>query len=342
MTSSTERQPRILLTTLGHYHPENNITNDFFDRLEIGSEGQWVAERTGIRSRRSVLPPDDLVSLRQGTLTLKDLRAQGRLLSLAEMAYRAWEMTQRRDPTPFKKVDAAICGTSIPDYDIPANACFIAARLGLDCVAFDANSACSSFVLDLHVARSMLRTAVNQRIAIFNPERYSIRLNYADRKTCVLFGDGSAAGILESATATTAGLELLDTVIESDPARYDLVKIPYEECFDQNGAAVQKFAITKTVEVTRKVLERNGLTPSDCTYFIGHQANLRMVTSAAEKLGLHGAKHLYNVDEFGNQGSAGAPSVLSMNWERFKPGDIIVLAVVGSGLTWGAALFRRV
>ena len=165
-------------------------------------------------------------------------------------------------------------------------------------------------------------------------------MNYEDRNSCVLFGDGCAAAVIES--GDQEGLEVLDTYIASDPKDYELVKIPDGECFSQNGKAVQKFAISKTLEATRCILERNNLKPTDVDYFTGHQANLRMVSSAAERLGLDDSKHLYNVDEFGNQGSAGAPAVLSMNWDRFKSGDLIVIAVVGSGLTWGSALFRKI
>lgn len=327
---------------LGHYHPENALENKFFDELDIGSSGDWVEERTGIRERRSVLNRDDIRALRSGDVSLEDLRARGRVMSIADMSEKAWQVLRERYPVlEASKIDALICGTSIPDYAIPAHGSTIAARLGLNCVAFDANSACSSFVLDLHLARSMIASQAHQKIAIFNPERYSLRVDFRDRNSCILFGDGCSAALVSS-VAKPGSLKVIDTFIASDPSGYDLVKIPEGGHFSQNGKAVQKFAITKTIEATEQILARNNLAPSDVRYFTGHQANLRMVTSAADRLGLTADRHLHNVAQLGNQGAAGAPAVLSMNWDLFKPGDLIALAVVGSGLTWGSALLQKV
>lgn len=327
---------------LGHFHPNTVLPNSFFDDLDIGSQGDWVEERTGIRERRSVLELDDIVALAKGRTTLPELRKAGRIMSIADMSEPAWALLRERYPElNTAHIDALICGTSVPDFDIPANGSTIAARLGLRCLSFDANSACSSFVLDLHLARSMIASGAHKKIALFNPERYSLRVDFRDRNSCILFGDGCSAAIVSS-TARAGSLKVLDTLIVSDPSGHDLVKIPDGEHFSQNGKAVQKFAISKTIEATEGILERNGLKPSDVSYFTGHQANLRMVTSAADRLGLSAERHLHNVASLGNQGSAGAPAVLSMNWDHFKTGDLIVLAVVGSGLTWGSALLQKI
>ncbi len=329
------------LHAMGHFHPENVLPNSFFDTLDIGSAGAWIEERTGIRSRRSVLKAEDIHALRYGTKTLTELRAEGRVMSIAELSEKAWEVLLTRYPDlDSSTIDTLICGTSIPDFDIPANACTIASRLGWSCLSFDANSACSSFVLDLHVARQMISTGAQKTMAIFNPERYSLRMDYTDRNSCILFGDGCSAAVLSS-EARPGSLRVVDTLLYSDPAGYDLVKVPESETFSQNGKAVQKFAITRTIEVTEQILARNNLTPKNVKYFTGHQANLRMITSAADRLGITTDRHLHNVAELGNQGSAGAPSVLSMNWDRFEKGDLIALAVVGSGLTWGATLLEK-
>jgi len=184
-----------------------------------------------------------------------------------------------------------------------------------------------------------MQTGSTKATAIFNVERYSTRLDFKDRKSCILFGDSAAASILE-VSDDAPGLEVMDTIVHSTPSGFNQVKIPDGGHFDQNGAAVQKFAVTKTLEVTHEILERNKLKIKDITWFIAHQANLRMLTYAAEHLGVPPSRHLYNVDVRGNQGGAGAPTVLSSNWERFKRGDLIVVPVVGSGLTWGAALFK--
>ena len=323
---------------LGHYHPGEKIDNSFFDSLDIGSDAGWVKDRTGIGKRHSVLKKEDIIALKTGAKSLKDLRAEDKVMSLAHMAEESYKVLRQRILGDFSSVDALICGTSIPDFDIPANACAIAARLNLSCPSFDVNSACSSFVVNLHVAKSLIEAGSHSEVAIFNPERYSIRINYEDRNSAILFGDGCSSALVTD--KELPGLIIKDTLIQSDPSNYLKVKVPDGECFSQQGHAVQKFAITKTIECSKKVLERNNLEPKDLSYFAGHQANLRMVESAATKLGIPKERHLYNVDTFGNQGSAGAPSVLSIHWDKFKKGDLIMVSVVGSGLTWGSALLE--
>lgn len=340
--TATNKKPSIVITAMGHYHPENNLPNSFFDGLDIDSDANWVYERTGIESRRTVLQPEEIVALRREQTTIHELRKTGRIAPLADLAGKAWEcLKDRATPAAAENIDLLVCGTSVPDFDIPANACSIAAKIGVECVSFDVNSACSSFVTNLHVARGLLQSGVHHKAAIFNPERYSLRMDYRDKRTCILFGDGCSAALVDT-TEGAKGLELIDTVLHSEPSKYDLITIPVDGYFDQNGKAVQKFAITRTIDITKEILERNGLAPANLTYFAGHQANLRMVASAADRLGLRPEQHLFNVDKLGNQGAAGAPAVLSMNWSKFQPGDLVAIAVVGSGLTWGAALFQCV
>jgi 3-oxoacyl-[acyl-carrier-protein] synthase-3 len=330
------------LTGLGHFFPKTILDNRFFDALDIGSSADWIDERVGIRERRSVLAPDDIVKLRRGLVTRAELYAAGKIMKIGEMCREPWRLALERSQAAARSVavDQVICGTSVPDWDIPANACAVAGALGLECAAMDVNSACSSFVIDLHVARSLLTSGHAKTVAVFNPERYTTRLDFTDRTSCVLFGDAATAALLESAPGAQ-GLEILDTVVRSAPSGHEHVRIPDGQCFSQNGHAVQKFAVTKTVAIFNELLERNGLSPAGVSYFVGHQANYRMLTSACQKNGLSDEQHLYNVDRYGNQGAAGAPSVLSMNWDRFRPGDHIAVAVVGSGLSWGAALLRR-
>lgn len=331
-----------VLTGIGHYFPPNVLDNDFFDGLDIGSDAAWIYERVGIRERRSVLTRADILRLRRGETTRQALFAEGRIMTAAAMCREPWQMVQRRANAAARQVmvEQLIAGTSVPDWDIPANACAIAAATELECAAFDVNSACSSFVVGLHVARCLLQANAVKTAAIFTAERYTTRVDFSDRSSCVLFGDSATAALLE-VSAGASGLELLDTVIHSSPSGFEHVRLPEGGFFSQNGKAVQKFAVTKTVSVTLELLERARLSPKNLNYFIGHQANYRMLISACQKLGLSEKQHLFNVDLKGNQGAAGAPAVLSENWERFRTGDYIAVAVVGSGLTWGAALFRK-
>lgn len=272
------KQPRVVLTGMGHWFPDTVLDNPFFDALDIGSSASWIDERVGIKERRSVLARQDIMDLRKSEITRAELVAQGRVMTMAEMAKEPWLMASGRAQRAGGKtqLDTLIAGTSVPDWDIPANACSIAGTLGLGCAAYDINSACSTFVVNLHAARALLLSGQAQTVGVINCERYTTRVDYSDRASCVLFGDSASAAILE-ASDTAHGLELIDTVVHSDPSGYEHVRLPDGGYFSQNGQAVQKFAVTKTVEITLEILAKNGLTKSDISYFIGHQANFRML-----------------------------------------------------------------
>lgn len=329
-----------VITAMGHWFPPHVIDNDFFATLNIGSSSEWIEARTGIKTRRSVLTPQQIRAIKDTPRAFAAMRHGACEWDLASFAQAAFACLQKRKRVKTWRSEwLIICGTSVPDWDIPANACVIAAKLGLKGVAVDINSACSSFVVDLHFARHMLQADRNRKVLICNPERYSLRMDYSDRSSCVLFGDGSACAVVEGGGQ---GLAVIDTEIYSHPADCDKVIIPAGGTFTQQGKAVQKFAISKTVEAAHAILKRNALTIANIDYFIGHQANHRMLQAVVAKLGLRAAQHLCNVVDFGNQGAAGAPDVLSQNWERWRAGDTILLVVVGSGLTWGATILRKV
>ena len=339
MAQSSGRQ--IVLRSVGHEVPDTVLDNAFFDELDIGSDAGWIEDRVGIKERRSVLPRAAIMALRKGEITRSELLEQGKIISIADMVVPAWQMVRERLPGDDQPpVDTVISGTSVPDWDIPAHASAIAAKLDLKGACFDTNSACSSFVTDLHVARGLLHCGASDHLAVFNAERYTTRVDYSDRKSCVLFGDSATAAYLQATTEKISGLRLVDTHVHSDPSGYDQVRLPVGGHFWQNGQAVQKFAVTRTVEAALEVLDRNSLAMKDLSYLICHQANLRMLKMVTRKLGLEPDQHLSTVERYGNQGASGAPTTLSENWHRFQPGDLVVVAVVGSGLTWGAALFE--
>ena len=332
---------KVVITGMGHSYPGNVIENEFFDSLDIGSSSEWIVDRVGIEQRHSVLTKEQITDLRFNKTTHVELAKNNLIPSIADICIEPWEIAWNRSSESGSPVniDHLICGTSTADWEIPANACTIANELGIMPTSFDVNSACSSFIVNMHVARNLLIGDSAKSIAIFNPERYSTRMNYQDRANCVLFGDGASACIIEKGD-DLKGLEVIDTIVKSNPSGYRHVTIPFGDTFQQNGKAVQKFAISKTIAVTLEILEKHGLTKNDMSYFIGHQANLRMLTSACNKQNVGPERHLFNVNKRGNQGAAGAPNVLSENWDKYKSGDIIVVAVVGSGLTWGAALLK--
>ncbi len=325
---------------MGHYHPENILEYEFFGQLYFGSDDNWVFEKTGLSTRRMELSKAQIQDLAKGKYKNRHLLPGDDYSTMAKLAEKAYNVAMSRLDKDFEP-EIVLSGSSIPDFDIPANACTISKEICKEVPSFDVNSACSSFVVGLHTASAFIRSGLHNNIALFNVERYSTKLNFQERNSCILFGDGAACTTLTSDT-DASGLKLIDTTVSSTPSKFEHVIIPSEGLFYQNGSAVQKFAITRTIESTLKLLERNDLDIKDIDVFVAHQANLRMIQSAAKKLGVRHDALRFNVDKFGNQGGAGAPCVLSMEWDNIKKGDFVLIAVVGSGLTWGAALLQKV
>lgn len=330
-----------IITAMGHMHPHTQIPNSFFDTLDNGCQASWFESRTGIKTRHSVLKPEIIKLLRSRDTSFNDQDQLEEVATIASMSVQPWSMIKTRLGQELKPPEVLICGTSVPDYKIPANASSIANKLDLNSTCIDVNSACSSFVSNLMVAKSFITSSSADCIAIFNCERYTTTLDYNDKKSCMLFGDGAVATYIKTYSRGDTGLKILDTSLSSDPSGHNLVSIPQHGFFSQEGAKVQRFAITKTYQAAVDMMDRQHLSPQDVSYFIGHQANLKMLKASAEKIGFKAEQHLYNIDKFGNQGAAGAPIVLSQNWSRFKKGDLILVAVVGAGLTWGAALLQK-
>jgi 3-oxoacyl-[acyl-carrier-protein] synthase-3 len=331
----------MFIYSMGHYFPENVLDNTLFDKLDIGSAADWIQDRVGIVSRRSVLKPEQIIALRHGKINRQELKDQGSIESIASMSEKAWKVATSRAHVVLDSIDTVIGGTSVPDDDIPSSGCVIAAQVGMERIrGFDVNSACSTFVVQCHVMRSLMLSGMTKEGAIFCTERYTTRVDYSDRRNSILFGDSSIAAVVSSVNKP-GSLKIIDSLVESAPSGWEHIHLPDGKFFHQNGAAVQKFAITKTIAAAQDILARNNLTCADAQWFIGHQANYRMLTSAMEKMGVPEASHLYNVVDRGNQGACGAPSVLSQNWDRYKKGDYIVIAVVGAGLTWGSLLLQK-
>ena len=324
----------MIITRMGYAHPSYKISNHFFETLDIGADAEWIASRTGILNRYSVLSPELILKLRQGEENFASLRQQGEIDGVAQLAGAAIANLAEGKHEP----DLLVCGTSVPDYFIPANAALIAHHMGYQhTTVMDANTACSSFISNLQMVKALLSSGCYQDALIVNPERYTLRMNYQDRRSCFLFGDGAAAAFC-SRDLQASGLRVVDVVLHSDVSGCELVQIPAEGTFFQHGTRVQKFAVTRTCEVSLEMLERHHLRVEDICYFIGHQANLRMLKTVCARLGIRDENHLYNVDQYGNQGGAGCAIVLASHWNRLRQGDYVLISVVGAGLTWGAAL----
>jgi 3-oxoacyl-[acyl-carrier-protein] synthase III len=253
-------------------------------------------------------------------------------------------------------LEAIIVGTVTPDMFFPSTACLVQNKLGAKGVwGFDLSAACSAFVYALQAGAQFIATGAHKKVMVIGADVMSSILDYTDRATCVLFGDGAGAVILEPAEDDSVGI--IDFIHEVDgsggcslfmpgggslnPASHETIdkKMHYVH---QDGGAVFKFAVRKQLEVCEKLLERNGFKVSDIDAFIPHQANKRIITATAERMGLPEEKVIINIDRFGNTTAGTIPLAMNTAIEegRLKKGDLVLLASVGAGFTVGATLLR--
>jgi 3-oxoacyl-[acyl-carrier-protein] synthase-3 len=321
---------------VGHFHPENEITNQFLESLDIDTNDDWIVDRVGIRTRRTVLSLDYIRETRN-----RDTRGAHEALTYtnAQMGAQAARMAIERAGIEPEQIGLVISGTSSPTMVCPAEACFVAAELGLQVPAYDLNSACSTFVTQLYNLSMMDDSKLPEYILTIAAESLTTTIDYTDRGSCVLFGDGAAAAVVS--TRVPGRAKILGTLAESDPASAHKVVIKKTGYFEQDGRAVQMFAIRKTRQGYEALREASIEDGGDrALHFIGHQANMRVLEQVCKRCEIVPERHHSNVDVRGNTGGASAPSVLSMQWEKFGPQDDVALVVVGGGLTWSRALVR--
>jgi len=260
------------------------------------------------------------------------------LYSNADTGRRAAEMALMRAGISARDVGMVIGGSCAPDTTSPAEACNVAAALGIEAPCFDISSACSTFGAHLYALSLMQPEALPPFVLLVISENNTRVVDYRDRSTAVLWGDGSLAVVLS--TYHPGPLAVLRTLLTSSPLGAGKVVIPRVGHFFQNGQAVQKFAITRTVQSLRGLQEAFADVPAGRFHFIGHQANRLMLESVCRACAITPAQHHFNVSDYGNTGAAGAGSVLSRDWNGFCPGDHVAMVGVGSGLTWTSVMLR--
>jgi 3-oxoacyl-[acyl-carrier-protein] synthase-3 len=326
MTTALPRYSRISGT--GSYLPPDRVSNaDLAARLAkdgIETSDAWIVERTGIRFRHFAAPDVAVSDLA--------LVASRRALEAADC-----------DP---RDIDLIIVATSTPDMVFPSAASILQAKLGVaGCAAFDVQAVCSGFVYALTVADSMIKTGSASKALVVGAEVFSRILDFTDRTTCVLFGDGAGAVVLEA--SATPGI--LATELHADGRYVDILCVPGhvsggkvlgDPLLKMDGPAVFKLAVGVLESVARSVLEKAGRSDADIDWLIPHQANIRIMQSTAKKLKLAPAKLIATVDRHGNTSAASIPLALdeSVREGKIKRGDTVMLEGVGGGFTWGAAL----
>jgi len=324
----------LFLHGLGHFFPENQITNKFLEELDIGTDDQWIMERVGIRSRRTVLSLDYIRTTKN-----KDTRAGMDAVEIGsyEMGAEASRMAIDRAGISASDIGMVISGSSGADYQAPADACMVANELDIDVRSFDVNSACTSFLAQLYLLDMMQPEKLPPYVLVLGTESLTKTVDYTDRSTAVLWGDASAAAVIS--TREPAPARILGCTFDSRSTACDKVIVRRAGHFGQDGRTVQIFAI-KTTSMLYEKLREEFETPERIFHFVGHQANLRMLESVCRRSDIRDDRHHYNVDWYGNTGAASSASVISMDWEKWNSGDDVAVAGVGAGLSWSSYLLR--
>lgn len=324
----------LYLHGIGHYHPENIITNRFIAELDIGSDEEWIMERVGIQSRRTSLSLDYIRDTRN-----RDVReaSEASIISRPVASAKAARMAFERAHLTPQDIGMVIAGSCTPGRMIPAEAATIAAELEIEAPCVDINSACSTFVVQLAFLAGMAQGSLPNFVLVVNPETFTHAVDYSDRSVAPLFGDGFSAAVVSNLIPSSISFEGFSYT--SAPALWEKVVIAPYGHFNQDGKSVQRYAIRTVTQAIQTIQNECGR-EADGLKFIGHQANFLMLAHVCEKCGISTENHWYNVVDFGNTGSSGAPIVLSQNFERLKNGDHVAMAVVGSGLTSAHTLVR--
>jgi 3-oxoacyl-[acyl-carrier-protein] synthase III len=324
---------RAKISALGTYVPPRLLTNADLEKM-VDTNNEWIMTRVGIRERHIV---------DNGT-AVSDLAVEAAKKALAQRDLAATDL------------DAIIVGTVTPDMFFPSTACIVQNKLGAKGVwGFDLSAACSAFVFSLQAGAQFVATGAHKRVLVIGADVMSSIIDYTDRATCVLFGDGAGAVILEPAEDDSVGL--IDFIHEIDGSGGPFLYMPgggslhpsSKETVEkrmhyvhQDGQQVFKFAVRKQTELCQKLLERNGLKGCDIDAFIPHQANLRIINATVDRLGLRPESVIINIDRYGNTTAGTIPLAMNTAVEegKLKKGSLVMLASVGAGFTIGATLLR--
>jgi len=323
---------RVKISALGTYVPPRLLTNFDLEKM-VDTSNEWIMERTGIRERHIV---------DKGVAT-SDLGAAATAKALAKRGLKPSD------------VEALIVATVTPDMMFPASACLIQHKIGASGMwGFDLSAACSSFLFALQTGSQFIATGVHKHVLVVGADVMSSIIDYTDRATCVIFGDGAGAVVLEAADEGLGFIDFLHEIDGSGACSLYMpgggsLNPPTHETVDkkmhyvhQDGQAVFKYAVRKMSELCDNLLKRNGLTGHDIDIFIPHQANRRIITATAERLGMDLGKVVINIERYGNTTSGTIPLGMqtALDEGRLKKGDLVLLAAVGAGFTVGATLLR--
>jgi 3-oxoacyl-[acyl-carrier-protein] synthase III len=319
------------ITSVGGYVPEYRLTNKELETM-IETNDEWIRTRTGIEERRI-------------------LKGEGKATS--DLGAPAVQEILRKKGLDPLEIDCLICCTVTPDMTFPATANLICDKIGAkNAFSFDLGAACSGFLYGVTLGASLIESGRYKKVIVVGADKMSAIVDYTDRTTCIIFGDGAGAVLLEPGEP---GYGVLDSILKSDgsgckhlhmkaggslkPASYETVAAK-EHFIYQEGQAVFKFAVVGMADVSYELLQRNGMTGDDIAWLVPHQANKRIIDATANRIGLPSEKVMINIQRYGNTTSGTIPLCL-WEWEKqLKKGGNLVLAAFGGGFTWGATLIK--
>jgi 3-oxoacyl-[acyl-carrier-protein] synthase-3 len=322
---------RASITGVGGYVPDYVLTNQELETL-VETSDEWITSRTGIKERR-ILKGENKGTSVMGTEAVRDLLRKTRV-----------------DP---KEIDLIICATVTPDMLFPATANLVAAEVGaVNAFGFDISAACSGFIYALTTGARYVESGLYKKVVVIGGDKMSSIIDYQDRTTCIIFGDGAGCVLLEP---TTGEVGVMDSLLRSDgtgapylhmkaggsriPASHESVAARQHFIY-QEGAAVFKFAVTNMADISAKLMEKNNLRSEEIAWLVPHQANKRIIDATASRMGLPESKVMMNIARYGNTTSGTIPLLLWDFEKNLKKGDNLILAAFGGGFTWGAVWVR--
>lgn len=319
------------ITGVYGYVPEYKLTNSELEKM-VDTTDEWIMTRTGIKERRI-------------------LKGEG--LATSDMVVEAVKGLLAKTGDQPTDIEMLIVATTTPDMPFPATANIACDKLGCGHIlSYDISAACSGFLYALTTGAKFIESGMYKKVVIVGADKMSSIINYTDRTTCVIFGDGAGAVMLEP---NNEGVGIVDSVLKTDgsgrhylhqkaggslkPATHETVD-GFEHTVYQEGKTVFKFAVKNMADVAEEIMKRNHLTSDDVAWLVPHQANLRIIDATAERMGLPKEKVMINIEKYGNT-TAGTLPICLWEWEpQLKKGDNIVLAAFGGGFTWGATLIK--
>jgi len=319
------------ITAVGGYIPEYRLTNEILETM-VDTSDEWITTRTGIKERR-ILKGDGL-----GT---------------SYMGIKAAEEVLQKSGTDPKDIDLVICSTATPDMPVASTAVYIATQIGAEnAFAFDLQAACSGFLYGLATGSQFIESGRHKKVLVIGADKMSSIIDYTDRATCVIFGDGAGAVLLEP---NEEGLGLQDSLLRSDGKGREFLYIKsggsmypptperlarHEHLVHQEGQQVFKFAVTNMAGACEQIMARNELKASDVAYLVPHQANKRIISATANRMGVSEDKVMLNIHRYGNTTNGTLPLCLWDYEKKLKKGDNLIFASFGGGFTWGSIYLK--